>query len=390
MRKLSILQLKAQRLAEKFQGLPPGITKYHLCDVITAAQGWLNVSQDCIALLTFLIKRTRDEDWMKGRHPLIAWKRFLICHHFNWSDDKLARAERELSEAQLLSFVDSSNYKRFMNRNHDGSIAEDSAGLSLAPCGVRFLEIQALAHSVQEEATALYKTYGEIFDARGELQRLADLHDLPLELAQLAKAKVKEMPKRRTRKYALSDLRLMLAAANEMVEKFRRFLGLDPLPVKPAEPEAADNQKNTPVCREEPMTTAQALCGREIPSKDMRPQYRKIAVHKSPDSNFHKDDSKIIRILEASPEVFKAYLEQEHDRSGHSSWQSSLQKALERYAGDLSLHASLINRMSAQHGYESTLQAVLTVGLMAEKGTVIANPSAYAVAVAKKGSRMLQ
>jgi|GEM_PF-3140198 len=390
MRKLNILQLQAQRLAEEFRGLPPGFSKYDLCDAINAAQGWLGVNQDCISLLIFLIKRTRDEDWMPGRHPLVAWNRFLICHHFDWSDDKLGRVEKDLSEAQLISFVDSSNCKRFMNRNNDGSISDGSAGISLAPCGVRALEIQALAHSVNEEGRALFDTYGEIFAIRGELQRLAALRELPRELVQLAKAKVKELPQRRTRKHGLTDLRTMLQASNEMVKKLKRFLGIDtdtlqqPAPAEVALPESA------PASSSKTVSLAAARCGRDASPAKPRPQYRKIAEHKSPDSNFLKDDSKIIRILEASPDVFKAYLEQEHDRSGQRNWQSSLDNALLRYANDLSLHSALVGRLKTQHGYENALNAVLTVGIMAEKGAHISNPAAYAATVAKQGTRILQ
>ncbi|RRH74415.1 helix-turn-helix domain-containing protein [Falsigemmobacter faecalis] len=390
MRKINNLQLQAQRLAEEFRGLPPGFSKYDLCDAITAAQGWLGVNQDCISLLIFLIKRTRDEDWMPGRHPLVAWNRFLICHHFDWSDDKLGRVEKDLSEAQLISFVDSSNCKRFMNRNNDGSISDDSAGISLAPCGVRALEIQALAHSVNEEGRALFDTYGEIFAIRGELQRLTALRELPHELVQLAKAKIKELPQRRTRKHALSYLRSMLAVSNEMVKNLNRFLGLEnDTQQQPASAEAA-LPESAPASSSKSVSHAAARCGRDASPAKPRPQYRKFAEHKSPDSNFPKDDSKIIRILEASPDVFKAYLEQEHDRLGQRNWQSSLQKALERYAGDLSLHASLIQRMSALHGYENALQAVLAVGHMSEKGAHISHPAAYAMSVAKQRNRVLQ
>lgn len=398
MRNINELRLKSQALAKAFNGLPKGYTHFNLCDDLADGRSYLGLDSDCICLLHFLIKRSRADDWKPGTQPLVAWSRFFVCHYFGWSEDKLGRVEKKIADLCFIAFIDTSNCKRFLNRTADGSIAEESGGISLAPLGVRLNEIVTAAHEQREEVKALFNTYGEMFRIRSELLTFSKCKDLPKELGGLAATIAKNLPKRRNQKLTIGELKTMLTEAKEALAKLRTYLGINDFDAQqqclpsaeiPANAETAtadEAQHATAPARVNPV----AQCGREISAVNMQSLHRKNAVHKDPDSNSLKRDSNLLGILTASPEIFQAYLEHEHQRSAASDWQTSLTAALERYAQDLTLKPSVVGRLMHDYGYSSALKAVFALGRMAEKGATIHNPAAYALSLARKGSAMMQ
>lgn len=392
MRNINELRLKAQALAKAFNGLPKGYTHFNLCDDLADGRSYLGLDSDCICLLHFLIKRSRANDWKPGAQPLVAWSRFFVCHYFGWSEDKLRRVEKEIADLCFIAFIDTANCKRFLNRTADGTIAEESGGISLAPLGARLKEIVTAAHEQREEVKALFNTYGEMFRIRSDLLNFSKCKDLPEELNGLAATIAKKLPKRRNQKLTIGELKTMLTEAKDTLAKLRTYLGINDFEAKQQCLAAAElaatgeGQEATARARANPV----AQCGREISAVNIQSLHRKNAVHKDPDSNSLKRDSNLLGILTASPEIFQAYLEHEHQRSAASDWQTSLTTALERYAQDLTLKPSVVGRLMHDYGYSSALKAVFALGRMAEKGATIHNPAAYALSLARKGSDMMQ
>lgn len=398
MRNINELRLKAQALAQAFSGLPKGYTHFKLCDDLADGRSYLGLDSDCICLLHYLIKRSRAADWKRGAQPLVGWSRFYVCHYFGWSEDKLRRVEIKLADGCFIAFFDSANCKRFLTREADGSISSESAGISLAPLGTRLQEIVTAAHSQREEVKAIFDTYGEIFRVRSEMQRYSKCKDLQKELIGLAAAMFKTLPSRRSQKHTLAGIKATLNDAKELLAKLRTYLGISVYDAaeacapatSQAMPAAVHSASAADYSTEASQQKPAANCGREIRSVNMPSLHRKNAVHKDPDSNSLKKDSNLLGILTASPEIFQAYLEHEHQRSAASDWETSLTAALERYAQDLTLKPSLIGRLMTEYGYSTALKAVFALGRMAEKGATIHNPAAYALSLARKGSYMMQ
>lgn len=381
MRKITEQRLQAAKLASKFAGLPPNYTRFQLCDDIADARAQLGLDSDGVCLLHYLIKRTRDEDWSRGAEPLVAWSRFAVCHAMGWSEDKLARVENRICNAGMIAFKDAPNCKRRLVRNENGSIAKSASGISLAPTGTRAIEIMNAAHQRKEEAKQLYSVYGELFSLRSELIGYQSCEEIPADLAERTSHLVNDLPTRRNHDQTLELMRTLRDRAAKFLATIKVFLGITaPKDLAEAVSEQLPTVAQTPNKPESETERLSYSCAAKT-----KPLHRNFAGHKYPDTKIQRKEHNLVDILMASPEIFRAYLENAQLTSGNR-WERALEGAMEQYGSDLSLKPSLLGRMRNEYGVSSTLKALFGLGRMAEKGADIHNPAAYALSLARNAN----
>ncbi len=398
MRKQTHERARALALADDFEGLPPNHSRWTLCDDIERARVPLGLDSDSLWLLRFLIRRTSEQDWARGREPVIAWSRFEIMAESGWSEDKLARVENRLCNSGLIAFRDAPNCKRAAYRQADGVMPVRATGISLAPAGTRALEIAAMAFDHQEAFTRLSKRFGEAFNLRAEIAGLLRLDEAPPELASCIGDIYRSLPSRRDHTMTIDVLERLVSRAQEVIMAVKAFFGFA-CTDQPATNQSAAaapkgqfeqseaQHRDVPAASLDQSTVVNpqtALNASSSPAPQRSP-HRIHAVHKYPESKSIESDQDISGVLAASPEIFRCYIEQV--RKPGLSPQRIIEIAADRYASNVAVAPSVVGRMHRNYGLSAALKALFHLGTMLERGSDIRNPSGYVLSIAQRATK---
>jgi hypothetical protein len=153
----SAAALAAVLLADSFAGLPPGGTRWRLAAALRAAARPLGLSAGMLALLEHYIDATYDSDWLPGSEPVVFRPLVGVAEHFGKSERQIRNIEAALVARGLLAWRDSGNRQRRGRRDRRGRLVY-GYGPTLAPLGVRYAEIVALAETTRREAADNQRT----------------------------------------------------------------------------------------------------------------------------------------------------------------------------------------------------------------------------------------
>jgi replication initiation protein RepC len=142
------------RLANDFNGLPAGITRWRLAAALRAAAQPLGLTMPMLRLLELYIDMTYDVDWTTGNEPVICRPLVEIADHLDRSERQIRNIEKTLATKGLLAWRDSGNHHRKGRRDHRTKQLIYGYGPSLAPLGSRCEEIIALANLTRETLAA--------------------------------------------------------------------------------------------------------------------------------------------------------------------------------------------------------------------------------------------
>lgn len=143
----SILQARA--LADAFQGLPAGVTRWRVAAALRAAARDLGLTSSMLTLLEHYIDLTYDSDWEAGAEPIIGRPVVEIADALGKSERQVRNLERALAELGLLAWRDSGNHHRHARRDRAGRLLY-AYGPTLAPLGVRAQEILERASAARQ------------------------------------------------------------------------------------------------------------------------------------------------------------------------------------------------------------------------------------------------
>lgn len=360
MRKYSEERVRAEALAARFEGLPPGFSHWELCDHVANAREPLGLDSDGVCLLQFYLKRSKAQDWERGAEPILAWPKFEICFYMGWSEDKLSRVEAKLCAAGLIAFRDGPNCKRRAYRDRDGRVCAGATGISLAPMGARALEIACLASEALAAGNRLRGIYGELFSLRAELISLLTAASAPEQAREQVRQLIEEMPRRRVVQATVEVLQRLVGRARAAKDALAALLEIPSAPLSG---------------RDEPA----AYVGTAPP----RRLHRKDAAQEQPDHNHPEEAQQLLETLAASPSLFRSCYSAAAERRGVND-QSTLVEAMQRYGSALAVASSAIGRMRDQFGIRRTLVSLFALSKATEAGTVICNPTGYVTAVARR------
>jgi replication initiation protein RepC len=104
-------------------------------------------------VLDILLGLSKSEDWKGAARPIVAISNEKLASYVGRSERTVIRAIKQLVEAQVLAYRDSSTGRRWVHRNGRGDITF-AYGLDFTPARIRYQEIKRLADEWQAELNA--------------------------------------------------------------------------------------------------------------------------------------------------------------------------------------------------------------------------------------------
>jgi replication initiation protein RepC len=150
-RRLTPGLLQANRAAERFDGLPEGVTVHsQLLAAFKAAAPPLGLPVRFVHTVDWLFGFTRPQDWKEGGRPVVWPSSSLQQEALGLSESRVKSINRGLSEAGLITMKDSPNGKRYGVRDPRGDIVE-AYGFDLSPIATRYAEFVQLGADARRE-----------------------------------------------------------------------------------------------------------------------------------------------------------------------------------------------------------------------------------------------
>ena len=150
-RRLTPSLLQADRTAEKFDGMPDGVTvPAKLLGALKAAAPRMGLSSRLTHAVDWLFRFTKPQDWERGGRPIVWPSASLQQEALGLSPTQAKAINRQLIEAGLVTMKDSPNGKRYGKRDPKGRIVE-AYGFDLSPIATRYPEFVQLASEAQAE-----------------------------------------------------------------------------------------------------------------------------------------------------------------------------------------------------------------------------------------------
>jgi len=154
-RRLTPGLLKADRSAEKFAGLPPGVdTPGQLLAAFKAAAPRLGISPRLVHAVDWLFCFTQPQDWEPGARPIVWPSASMQQNSLGLEETQVKQINRRLIELGLVTMKDSPNGKRYGKRDPKGRIIE-AYGFDLSPVAARYAEFIRLAKEAKAERAAM-------------------------------------------------------------------------------------------------------------------------------------------------------------------------------------------------------------------------------------------
>jgi replication initiation protein RepC len=150
--------LKADRKAEKFIGLPEGVSSHgQLLAAFKAAAPRLGISPRLVHAVDYLFCFTKPQDWERESRPIVWPSTEQQGIALGLQPSQLKEITRRLVELGLVTMKDSPNGKRYGKRfpdNATGRIVE-AYGYDLSLFAVRHAEFLRLAKELKAERAAM-------------------------------------------------------------------------------------------------------------------------------------------------------------------------------------------------------------------------------------------
>src|SRR3954454_21622236 len=122
-RRLTPELLKVDRQAEKFSGLPTGVTTPgQLLAAFKAAASRLGISPRLVHAVDWLFRFTQPQDWERGGRPVVWPSAAMQQEALGLSPTQVKEINRRLIELGLVAMKDSPNGKRYGRRDPKGRI----------------------------------------------------------------------------------------------------------------------------------------------------------------------------------------------------------------------------------------------------------------------------
>jgi replication initiation protein RepC len=155
LRRLTPGLLRADRVADHFDGLPDGVENHHqLLAALKAAAPRLGLPARLLQAADWLFRFTRPQDWEPGARPIVWPSASMQREALGLAASRVKVINRGLIDAGLITMKDSPNGKRYGRRDHQGRIVE-AYGFDLSPLASRHAEFVQLAAEAKEERKLL-------------------------------------------------------------------------------------------------------------------------------------------------------------------------------------------------------------------------------------------
>ena len=159
------------RISEEFEGLPEGVSRFDLLNLVKNVGPAIGFTPRMISLLEYYLVFTRESDWLEGGRPIVYQSQAKTAKHFSVSERQIQYVERALFNIGALTFDTAANNKRFGYRSQSGELLHAS-GVDLAPLAALREKLELKKEEIQLEDAAWFKTKSQISWHRGRIRAL--------------------------------------------------------------------------------------------------------------------------------------------------------------------------------------------------------------------------
>ena len=166
--------IASEAIANRFEGLPCGTSRWALVALVRQSAGHFGLSAREMTFIEDLVADTYDVDWTAGSEPVVFTPVYELAERQGVSERQIRNIERALVEKNLLCWRDSGNHVRKGKRDKTGRIVY-AYGVSLAPMAARAAEIREAAIQSQQEASERRQARHRIHALRRRVRQLGQM-----------------------------------------------------------------------------------------------------------------------------------------------------------------------------------------------------------------------
>lgn len=152
-RKLSRGYYKSKIDSKKWQGLPPGVQRGQLMQVLRRIGPAIDVQAELIQRLDTLVAISKDQDWSFDTRPIVCPRNDWLMKEWNLSKSQVQRTLGSLQELGLIVAKDSPSGRRYWKRDGQGKLIV-AYGFDLSPLAIRYEEMVAQLEKREAEFEA--------------------------------------------------------------------------------------------------------------------------------------------------------------------------------------------------------------------------------------------
>jgi replication initiation protein RepC len=172
LRRLAPEALPAKAQADRFHGLPEGLSLGQMLGVFKRAAASLGLAA-VRDLVDQLMAFSQAQDWRNGCRPIVWPSNALLADRLGISVRHVRRLLGRLIESGIIVPVDSPEGRRWGRRDSSGRIVE-AYGFDLSPLADRYEELAAVADRSEAERKARAGLRRRLTIARKAMQQLAE------------------------------------------------------------------------------------------------------------------------------------------------------------------------------------------------------------------------
>ena len=170
--------LRADRTAERFEGLPEGVdSPGQLLAAFKAAAPRLGISPRLVHAVDWLFCFTQPQDWEPGERPIVWPSASMQEAALGLSERQTKRLNSALIEFGLVTMKDSPNGKRYGRRHEKTRRIIEAYGFDLSPLAARHAEFVRLAEEARAERIAMGRLRRRTTIARKAITQILETAD---------------------------------------------------------------------------------------------------------------------------------------------------------------------------------------------------------------------
>src|SRR5512132_756599 len=172
-RRLSPEHVQVQAIAERFEGLPEGVSKGQALAALKQAAQPLGISPRLRDAVDALFAFSQPQDWQPGARPIVWPSNRKLETALGLGRRQVQNVLNALIRANLITPVDSPTGRRWGQRDTTGKIVE-AYGFDLSPIALRHAEFVAIAERAAAEERERAALRRRLTIARKAIQQIAE------------------------------------------------------------------------------------------------------------------------------------------------------------------------------------------------------------------------
>ena len=173
-RRLTPAHVQVQAIAERFEGLPEGVSKGQALAAFKQAAQPLGISPRLRDAIDVLFAFSAPQDWQPGARPIVWPSNRKLETTLGLARRQVQNVLNALIRANLITPVDSPTGRRWGHRDAKTGKIVEAYGFDLSPIGLRHAEFVAVAERAAAEERERAALRRRLTIARKAIQQIAE------------------------------------------------------------------------------------------------------------------------------------------------------------------------------------------------------------------------